>query len=300
MPPANGDFLGDGLPHAVSRRVDAGYFVSEEVPELYSDLPLDWIGGRYPPSHADLKPHSEYAMDPLAKRLIDAHGGLLRWNRFDSLSAHLVQGGALWGMKGKAGVLDDTHVTIDLRRQHASHAPFGDPDRKSSFAANLVELQTMDGGVLESLPSPRDSFAGHALETPWSDLQLAYFAGCAMWTYLSLPFILAEDGFEAEAIGPWEERGETWERLRIRFPARIATHSSEQTLYVGKDGLLRRHDYDVEIAGNTPGAHYPSDYRQIDGLMFPTRRRIFPRQPDGSAMPDLLVVSIDLDAITLR
>jgi hypothetical protein len=238
-------------------------------------------------------------MDELAHSIIAAHGGLERWRTFGTLSAHLIQGGALWSMKGKAGVLDDTNVNVDLRREHASHAPFGSEGRHSSFTPELVQLLSDDGSVLEELSSPRSSFAGHTLETPWSDPQLAYFAGCAMWTYLNMPFLLAEEGVEAAEIEPWTEADETWRRLRVHLPARIASHSTVQTLYVGSDGLLRRHDYDVEIAGDTPGAHYISDYTEIQGIKIPTKRRIYPRQPDNLPMRELLVVSIDLDKITL-
>jgi hypothetical protein len=70
-----------------------------------------------------------------------------------------------------------------------------------------------------------------------------------------------------------------------------------QTLYAGEDGLLRRHDYNVEIAGSTPGAHYVEAYTEVSGIRFPTRRRILPRKPDGTAATDPLVVSIDLSDI---
>lgn len=239
-------------------------------------------------------------MDPLAQEIIAAHGGLDQWKRFTALSAHLVQGGVLWPLKGVGGVLDDTTVTIDLTRQHASHAPFGDAGRKSSFTAHRVELQAADGALLEALSDPRASFAGHGLDTPWTELQLAYFAGYAMWTYLTVPFVLAEPGFVTQALDPWEQDGETWRRLAVTFPESIATHSTQQTLYVDDKGLLRRHDYDVAIAGDTPGAHLISDYVEVQGLKFPTRRRIFPRQPDGTAMAEPLVVSIDLDRIELH
>lgn len=238
-------------------------------------------------------------MDKLASTIIDAHGGLERWKSFETLSAHLVQGGALWMLKGKNGVLDDTNVTINLRSEFASHAPFGDSKLKSSFTPDLVELRPPEGETLEALPNPRASFSGHTLETPWTDLQLAYFAGVAMWTYLTMPFLLAEEDVQSQEINTWEENGETWRRLRVEFPASIATHSTIQTLYVDGDGLLKRHDYDVEIAGNTPGAHFVSDYVDVQGIKFPTKRRIFPRQPDGQAMSEPLVVSIDLDNIVL-
>jgi hypothetical protein len=235
----------------------------------------------------------------LAKLVIEAHGGLERWNRYTRLSAHLIQGGVLWAAKGKAGVLDDVTVTVDLRQEKVSHWPFGSADRRSRFEPQRVALENAKGEVLEELMQPRSSFQGHTLETPWTDLQLAYFAGCAMWTYLNTPFFLARPGVESEEVEPWQEAGETWRRLKVRFPPDIATHSTEQTLYFDQHGLLKRHDYDVEISGGTAGAHYVSDLREFSGIVFPTKRRIFPRQPNGHSAPEPLVVSIDLDQIVL-
>jgi hypothetical protein len=44
---------------------------------------------------------------------------------------------------------------------------------------------------------------------------------------------------------PW------WRGLRARFPDRIASHSKAQDFYFGEDFLLRRHDYNLEIAGRS-------------------------------------------------
>lgn len=238
-------------------------------------------------------------MSNLKDRIIEAHGGVERWKRFRQVSAHLRQGGALWGLKGQSGVLDDTTVTVSLTSERASHAPFGTPERHSLFTPDRVAIIGKNGTVEQELQQPRASFANHTLETPWTELQLAYFAGIAMWTYLNVPFVLDRDGVESEQIEDWEENGESWQRLSVRFPSSIPTHSSRQTLYVGGDGLLRRHDYDVEIAGDTPGAHYISDYVDVQGLLFPTKRRIYPRQPDGHALAEPLVVAIDLESIEL-
>lgn len=41
------------------------------------------------------------------------------------------------------------------------------------------------------------------------------------------------------------------------------------------------------------------DYVDVSGIAFPTHREIFPRQPDGHVAKEPLVVSIDLDSITL-
>ena len=235
----------------------------------------------------------------LANLAIEAHGGLERWKRFTTLSVHGINGGVLWGAKGKAGVLDDVTVTVDLRKEKVSHWPFGSPDRRSRFEPQRVALENASGKVIEELRQPRSSFKGHTLETPWSDLQLAYFVGCAMWTYMNTPFFLTRPGVESEEIEPWQEAGETWRRLKVRFPADIATHSTEQTLYFDQKGLLKRHDYQVEISGGIGAAHYVSDLKEFSGIVFPMKHRIFGLQPDNHATPEPLVVSIDMDQIVL-
>ena len=112
---------------------------------------------------------------------INAHGGLARWNQFKSVSADLMQGGVLWPtIKGQAGTLDKTNVTVSLRNEWASHSPFGAVGRSSRFGPNRCPIEATDGSVLDELRQPRQSFAGHTLQTPWTELQLAYFAGYAM------------------------------------------------------------------------------------------------------------------------
>jgi hypothetical protein len=221
----------------------------------------------------------------LLDTVIEAHGGLERRNQLDAVSVHGVNGGALWALKGHPGVLDDVYVRARLHQQRESHHPFGAPDHRSAFTPERVAVETTAGEVIDALEEPRASFAGHALDTPWTTLQLAYFVGTAMWTYLTQPFTFALPGFETKELDPWPEAGEEWRRLRVVWPTYLATHSTEQTLYVGDDGLFRRHDYDVEIAGGSTAAHYLSDYTNVAGIMVPTTHRIFPREPDGQAAP---------------
>ena len=237
-------------------------------------------------------------MSDLLDTVIEAHGGLERWNQLNTVSARLIQGGVLWPLKGQAGVLDDVVVTASLHEERASHRPFGAADRHSSFTPERVAIETTDGTVVEALDQPRASFAGHALETPWSTLQLAYFVGTAMWTYLAQPFAFTLPGFVTSELEPWDEAGQHWRRLHVAWPSYLATHSTEQTLYVNSDGLLARHDYDVEISGGTSAAHYLSDYDDVAGIRLPTKHRIFPRSPDGQSLAEPLIVSIDLSEIT--
>jgi hypothetical protein len=236
-------------------------------------------------------------MNDVATLAMDAHGGLDQWRQLKTVSARLLQGGVLWKVKGQDGALRDAHVTVDLRREWASHRPFGQPDRHTSFQPDRVAIETSDGVVVEERLNPRESFKGHVLGTPWDNLQLAYFAGYAMWTYLNTPFLFALPGVETEEISPWQQAGEAWRRLTVTFPASIATHSAEQTFYFDRHGLLKRHDYNVDVSGGTAAAHYVSELKEVSGIIVPTKHTIFGRQPDGSPVPTPLVVSVDLSEV---
>jgi hypothetical protein len=238
-------------------------------------------------------------MNKLAEFAIDAHGGLERWSRFSKLTAHLVRGGVFWATKQKAGVLDDTMIKVDLLGEAISDWPVGSPARRSFFEPGRVALEDANGKLLEELLQPRSSFEVQGAHRLWTDLQLVYFAGYAMWTYLNTPFLLARPGVESEEVEPWQEEGDTWRRLRVRFPEDIATHSREQTMYFDQRGMLRRHDYQVEVDGGAPGAHYVYEPKEFSGIVFPTKRRIFVRGSDGRRSPGPPIISIDVDQVVL-
>ena len=236
-------------------------------------------------------------MNSLVQLTIDAHGGFERWRRFENVSAHLRNGGVLWALKQQQGVLDDVDVRVALHREWASHSPFLKPNQRTSFEPHRVAIETTDGRVVEERLKPRDSFVGHGLDTPWDRLHLAYFAGYAMWTYLTMPFLFAMDGVATEELEPWSENGEKWRRLKVTFPHSIATHSTVQMFYFDADGLLRRHDYDTEVLGGTPAAHYVHDYREFSGILVTTKRRVLARTANGTPAPDPLIVTIDLSEV---
>ncbi|MEU7768736.1 hypothetical protein AB0B25_27010 [Nocardia sp. NPDC049190] len=239
-------------------------------------------------------------MTTLLTTIFDAYGGLDRWQAAEQISARQRVDGVLWPMKGHPGALDDIRVTVDLHRQFTSHEPFFAPDRRTAFTPDRIAVETTDGDVVEELRNPRDSFAGHELTTPWTRLQLAYFAGYAMWTYLTEPISLTFPGVRTAEIEPWTENGEKFRRLKVTYPSDIATHSTEQILYADAAGLLRRRDYNVDIGGGAPSAHYMSGHREVEGLIIPTTRMVYSRDEAGNKVPEPLIVSIALDDIVVR
>ena len=236
-------------------------------------------------------------MNSLVSLTVDAHGGLERWRRFEQVSAHLRNDGVLWALKHQQGVIDDVNVRVALRREWASHSPFVEPNWQTSFEPHRVAIESTDGRVVEERLWPRDSFAGHQVDSPWDRLHLAYFAGYAMWTYLNTPFVLAMDGVATEELEPWRENGESWRRLKVTFPESIATHNRVQTFYFASDGLLRRHDYDADVLGGTPAAQYVHEYRDFSGIKVPTKRRVLGRRPDGTSASDPVIVTIDISDV---
>lgn len=225
----------------------------------------------------------------------EAAGGLERWREHSFLSAHLSQGGGLWAMKGQAGVLDDVRIDVALHQEWVAHHPFGAPHLRSSFTPRRVELRDSDGETVEALDDPRGSFVGQAFDTPWTRIQLAYFVGTAMWTYLTQPFCLALPGFGVKELSPWQEEDTTLRRLRIQWPDYLASHSREQTLYFDDTGRLARHDYEVDIVAGAPAAHLFDGFVAVDGITMPTRHRIHPRDSAGRVDTSSVIVAIDVD-----
>lgn len=239
-------------------------------------------------------------MSELLAEVLAAHGGLERWNAFDAVTASIVTGGDLWGIKGLVQDRDPREMSVSLHRQTASVQPFGQPDWRTAFTPGRIAIETTAGALVKERVDPRASFAGHGLETPWDTLHRAYFNGYALWTYLTTPFLLAMPGFEVSEVDPWREGDEHWRVLRVRFPDSIASHSPVQHFYFGEDFLVRRHDYDVDVAGELRGAQYVHDLVDVEGLRFPTKRRAYLRADDLQPRRDHLMVSIDLSNFRLR
>lgn len=168
---------------------------------------------------------------------------------------------------------------------------------RTSFTAERVAVESDHGEVRAERLAPRDAFAGRTLETPWDDLHVAYFAGYAMWTYLTSPFTFVSPGFQTEELLPVAEDGEMWSRLEVTFPDDVATHSREQVFYFDQTGLLRRHDYTAEVINAGPAAHYAFDYAEFGGIMVPTKRRVYPLGEDGVVLRHIELVTIDIEDV---
>lgn len=234
-------------------------------------------------------------MNDLLESALTAHGGSDRWNKIKSITVSASITGAFWSVKRQGDALNNVRFEVDTTRQRLT-MDFAGQDKRTVFEPGRVEMRGGDGRLIQAREDPEKSFEGHQFETPWDDLHLAYFTGAALWTYLNTPFAYTGAGFATEEIDPVEVGGETWRRLKVRFPESIKTHSREQVSCFGPDGLLRRHDFTIDLLGGVPSQLLATDYRDVDGIIIPATRRAY----DEELGPDQPMVAIDMGEITIR
>lgn len=234
----------------------------------------------------------------LLNEALAAHGGSERWRQFQGVTSTILTGGRLWDIKQANLVRMPRRATSEFHRQWTQVAPFGEPDWTMTWVPEHVTITDSKGMIIAQRDHGREAF-DRRYDAHWDPLNIAYFNGYAMWTYHAVPFVFAEPGYLASEIEPIEHAGEMLRGLKIRFPAVIHSHSREQRFYFGSDGLLRRHDYAVDVWADTPAAHFLSDYIDVNGLKFPRRRSVFARRPDGQPDLDLNLVTIELSEYTL-
>src|SRR5262249_45329791 len=162
--------------------------------------PASPIGGMSPDGARSRGIHRQRAMNELLKHVLEAHGGLARWNEFSTVHAQIVTGGGLWALKGLIQDAAPREMTVSLREEVASVTPFGQPNWRTNFRPERVAIETLDGEVVREQKNPRASLDGHTMNTPWDPLHRAYFNGYALWTYLTTPFFMALPGFEVREI----------------------------------------------------------------------------------------------------
>lgn len=223
------------------------------------------------------------AADDLLALALERHGAAA-FDRAGELAVDLSVGGAAFVLKFKRGALSRFAGRVSTREPRAVLAPYPEPGRRGVFERDRVWIETDDGERVAERADPRSSFGGRR-NLWWDDLDLLYFAGYALWNYMTTPFLFRRPGFDLEEVEPWQEDGERWRRLHVRFPADVPTHSPEQDFYFDSDGALRRLDYTAEVFGRwAKAAHYSREHRDFSGLLVPTRRRVVPRRRNNKPL----------------
>jgi hypothetical protein len=188
----------------------------------------------------------------LLDECLAAYGGLERWRAVAAVEVRVSARGVAFALKGNRRPLAGTRARVRTSGQHVELFDWPGPGE----TAVLTSVEARIGERRRAEPR---------FGRRWDELDFVAFGGAALWTYVSLPFVLAEWGAEELAR----------RRLRFRVPEPFRSHCREQTLHLDERGLIVRHDYTAEAFGAwARGAHRSYDFRDFDGLPVPTRRRV--------------------------
>jgi hypothetical protein len=105
------------------------------------------------------------AIAPLLQETIRAHDPDDRWKDYSELSARMTVRGALWELKGVAGLFEDVTLSGPIAEVRDTIAPFTGPDRVGVFTPERTAIVTADGTVAQE--------DGHQ----WRRLEITYPAG---------------------------------------------------------------------------------------------------------------------------
>ena len=97
-------------------------------------------------------------MNELLQGVLDAHGGLEPWSRFNFVQATIITGGELFAMKNEPQDPIPRRMTVATKKEWASVTPFGSPGNKTDFTAERIAIETLDGSVLHVRLNPAEQF----------------------------------------------------------------------------------------------------------------------------------------------
>jgi len=90
-----------------------------------------------------------------------------------------------------------------------------------------------------------------------------------------------------------------WRVLEVTYPDDVPAHTKVQQLYFDHDFMLRRLDYVTDVLSGV-AAHYCYDHVTIDGLIFPTLRRVVRRTPEGPLLSGRTSFILDYTDLAIR
>ena len=175
-------------------------------------------------------------------------------------------------------------------------APFTAPDRIAVFDVEpqRLSIQTTEGVIVEPRDDPRSSFPPFDLATTrWDPVQVAYFLSAAHWNYLTQPFSFTYPGVETREIQPWDESGETWRRLAVRFPKLTPTTTPISFSITTPISCCAAWTTHPRSPPTRPSRTTPTIPKRLTG--WSSRRADVIHRRDADGIADQTVASITLD-----
>ena len=242
-------------------------------------------------------------MSVLLDEVLDSHGGLERWRTARTIHARVRSGGLLIRTRVPGNRFADYHVTVHVHEARAVLDPFPSTGQRGVFEGGAARIESHDGQVISSRANARSAFFGRSglrRNIRWDPLDSVYFAGYAMWNYLTAPYLLTREDIDVSEGETWQQGGDT-SAARRALPTGDRHTLVPPDLLLRRRGHLRRHDYVAEVIGRwARAAQYCADPVHAGGLVFPTRRRVYPIGPGNRSLPFPTLVSMRLTEVRVE
>ena len=237
----------------------------------------------------------------LLREVMDAHGGFAAWDGARAVRAVMSTGGVLFMMRTTRDAFHQTEVVVDLHSPRTEIRDFPRGGQTGFFTPTRVWIGDRDGQVIAERRNPRASFHRIRKQLHWDHLDSVYFAGYAVWNYLTAPYLLCRTDVAIEEEASCVDKGRTWRGLTATLSEDVPTHNAKQVFYFDQRARLRRHDYHAEVIGPyAVASHYCDDHLKFGKAVFPTRRRVVPRIGNGRTLPFPTLVWIRVHEAALQ
>ena len=219
-------------------------------------------------------------VEDLLSFVIDAHGGLARWNLFSDFVTDVDVRGKICSPGRWGALVPRSRLLFSLRNQRTIiFLPDGEghwivePFRISQFDSHQIERASLAHPGLALMREPSIS--------KWDSFRTAYFMANVIRHAAIGPFLYTLPGFRTEELAPWNEQGQTWRVLKVEFPPDQEVPFHSRLAYFGADGLLRRIQSKPDVLGGLDLIEEVTSYARVDGLQVPVSREVFTCDSNG-------------------
>lgn len=169
-------------------------------------------------------------------RTIAAHGGVERWRSIAVIEGSFSSDGLAFSSRMQPFALRSLRISVAPHRRIVALVDYCRPGWHGLWMPDHVEIRDESNRVVALRKRPREHITHRGKMLVWDKLDMLYFAGYAVWNYLSFPFILLEQEVIDVDVGDSDIPGNR--SLKVRFQEGFPTHSSIQRFHLDPDGTL--------------------------------------------------------------
>lgn len=226
------------------------------------------------------------------EEIIEAHGGRERWRAVDVIRGSLSSGGFAFASRWQPFALRDLKIEVSPHTPRVVLHDFCKKGWRGVWTPIHVQIRDTNDSLIQDRHDPRAQFSRFVKQIRWDKLDILYFAGYALWNYLSFPFVLEWPGVTVAEL----RHADGSARLDVAFDPSVPTHSAAQAFHVDAARRLVRHDYTADPVGRwAKVANFCLAAEHVAGLRFTTRRKVYPRFGSRIVLPFPTLVWIEID-----